>query len=256
MKPAPRPRVFFSFRSPFSWMAIERLLRAAPDAMDEMTFIPFWEPDPATAEAMLQRGAVLHYAAMSKAKHLYILQDTKRLAKALGLPMQWPVDVRPWWEPSHLAWLKARRLGRAREFYAAVVAARWHRAENISEPDVVRAIAASVGLDGDALAGAVDDPEIRAEGVDCLVQAYEDDIFGVPFFRLRHERFWGVDRLPLFLDAIGCREDAALTASRLIAPLPEPALTASATDDALADVPAAVRERIGAYDVDATGGCG
>lgn len=242
----PRPVVFFSFRSPFSWMALECLRRAQPDAHEQMEFVPFWEPDARTAEGLSARGALLHYETMSKAKHLYILQDTKRLAQRLGLTMVWPVDVQPWWEPSHLAWLAARRQGRAREFYDAIIAARWQRGEDISRPAVISAAASAIGLDGAALAGAVDAPDIHAEGVACLVRAYEDDVFGVPYFRLGRERFWGLDRLALFLESLRQRAEAGSVSSR----------AASDERDPLAGILPAVRERVGAYDTDSAGGCG
>lgn len=240
-----RPRVFFSFRSPFSWMALERLQQAMPDAHDVLEWLPYWEPDAETRSALDGRGAELHYVTMSKAKHLYILQDTKRLVAALGLTMAWPVDVAPWWEPSHLGWLKARRLGHARELYRAVVAARWERGENISDPAVIGAAAAAAGLDPAAIVSAVDDPDIREEGAACLAQAFDDDIFGVPYFRAGHERFWGLDRLDAFLQALG-----------VTAP-PAPVVPRERTDgDPLRGIEDSLRERVGAYDTDSAGGCG
>lgn len=225
------PRLFFSFRSPFSHFLVERLAREVPDAHDRIEFVPYWEPDPWTRRALEERGAAVHYAEMSRAKHRYILQDTKRIAERIGVPLAWPVDVDPWWEPAHLGWLRARRLGRAADFYAAVVAARWERGESISDPAVVRAVSEAIGLDGDVISGATEDPEIRAEGVACLVEAYEDDIFGVPYLRLGWRRFWGYDRLDEFLRWYGSE--------------PGP----------VAHVPAGVREGP-AYDRDVPGGCG
>jgi 2-hydroxychromene-2-carboxylate isomerase len=243
-----RPRVFFSFRSPFSWLAITRLRREMPDAHLALEFVPYWEPDAATATALATRGATIHYVPMSKAKHLYILQDTKRLAASLGLPMAWPVDAQPWWEPAHLGWLQARRLGCEQPFYDAVVAARWQRGADISNPGVIREVADAAGLDGETLVRAVENPAIRAEGVDCLARAYDDDIFGVPFFRVGRERYWGVDRLDAFLTTIGRRAPAA-------APGPT-AAAGAASADPFDDVPEAVRQLVGAYDTDSAGGCG
>ena len=232
-----RPRLYFSFRSPFSWLLMTRLRRHVPDVFERMETIPYWEPDAETARGLRERDAEILYADMSKAKHLYILQDTKRLAAGLGLKIAWPVDVDPWWEVSHLGWLRARRQGRAVELYDAIVAARWERGENISDPAVVARLAASVGLDGDEIAGAPSDPDMRSEGVDCLARAYEDDVFGVPYLRLGWQRFWGYDRLDAFLEAyLGSG----------VAPAADP----------LAGVPAAVQSRVGAYDRDSAGGCG
>jgi 2-hydroxychromene-2-carboxylate isomerase len=231
------PRLFFSFRSPYSWLLVHRLRRCVPDALERIELVPFWEPDERTGPALRERQAVVHYVQMSRAKHLYILQDTKRIATRLGLRIAWPVDTAPWWEPSHLGWLLARRLGRAVEFYDALTSARWERGVNISDPRAIAALAASAGLDGERLAAAVDDPEIRSEGVQCLVEAYEDDVFGVPYLRLGWRRFWGYDRLDDFL-----RE-------YLPSGAPPPG-------DPLEEVPAELRERVGAYDTDTAGGCG
>jgi 2-hydroxychromene-2-carboxylate isomerase len=232
------PRLYFSFRSPFSWMTVERLRRGMPDIDEHLEFLPYWDPDQRTTAALTERGAGLHYVAMSKAKHLYILQDTKRLAARLDLPMVWPVDLDPWWELPHLAWLRARRLGLARRFYDAVVAARWLRAENICEPAVIRRIALDVGVDPDLLATAADDEEIRAEGVDCLVAAWEDNVFGIPYLRLGWQGFWGIDRVEDFLVAWRASLDRP------------PDRGSSLT------IPAALVDLVGTYDTDTAGGCG
>ncbi|SCG46773.1 2-hydroxychromene-2-carboxylate isomerase [Micromonospora echinaurantiaca] len=223
------PRVHFSFRSPFSWMAIHRLRRRLPDAHQRLDFIPYWDPDERTSADLAAAGAEFHYTPMSKAKHLYILHDTRRQAAKLGLRMVWPVDVDPWWELPHLGYLLARRLGRGEQFYDAVTAARWERGENVCEPPVLRAAAERAGLDGDRIVAAAESAEIRAAGVDCLVTAYHDDIFGIPYFRVGPHRFWGLDRLDDFL-------------TELLGPATVP-------------VPTGAPERV-LVDTDTAGGCG
>lgn len=254
------PRLYFSFRSPYTWLTVERLLAVVPDVHDQLEFIPYWDPDPRTEQAMAERGAEFHYAQMSKAKHLYILQDTKRLAQRLGLHMTWPVDIDPCWEIPHLAWLAARREGRGPEFFAAVTQARWDRGEDICDAAVIQRLGTSAGLDGAALAAAADDPEIRAEGIGCLVAAFEDDIFGIPYFRVGRHRYWGFDRLDAFLDTflpgIG-RGDQ----DRGPGPVPsrhqaQGAGHPDAERAPLAGVPASAQEKIGSYDTDTAGGCG
>ncbi|SEF86281.1 2-hydroxychromene-2-carboxylate isomerase [Thermomonospora echinospora] len=197
-----KPRLYFCFRSPFSWMALRRLEELLPEAPELIDYYPYWEPDEPMMAALNARGAEFHYAQMSKAKHLYILADTKRLAKRFGYSMAWPVDIDPWWELPHLAWIKASHHGLEREFYRVVTEARWERAENICDPAVIHRLAASIGLDGDELVAAAEDPAIRAEGLDKLVAHYEDDVFGVPYFKLGRHRFWGVDRLEDFVAAL------------------------------------------------------
>lgn len=194
-----KPRLYFSFRSPYSWLTVHRLRAEVPDAFDRIEWYPYWDPDPETERAITARDAEIHYVQMSRAKHLYLLMDTKRLADGLGLPMAWPVDIDPWWERPHLAFLVAQEQGRAAAFYDAISAARWNRGENICTADVVERAAKEAGVDPDAAVRAPEDPAVREVGAACLVKAYEDDVFGIPYLRWRRHRFWGYDRLGDFL---------------------------------------------------------
>ncbi len=231
-----RPRLYFSFRSPYSWLTVHRLRREVPDVFDRLDWFPYWDPDEKTAAALAERGAEFHYVQMSRAKHRYILLDTKRLAERTGLTMAWPIDVDPWWELPHLAWLAARRAGRAVPFYDALVAARWGRGEDICTPEVIGRAAVEAGLDPVAAQHAPDDEEIRAEATDCLAAAYDDDVFGIPYLRWGRHRFWGLDRVDHFLAAW------------------RPEIDPPAADPA-AGVPAAVVTGA-AFDTDTAGGCG
>jgi 2-hydroxychromene-2-carboxylate isomerase len=204
------PRVYFSFRSPFSWMALRRLHERLPDAPAVLDFIPFWDPDEQTSRDLEAAGARFHYVQMSKAKHLYILQDTKRLTRRFGYRMAWPIDVDPWWEVPHLAWLKARRDGDEHTLYRALAEARWERGQDICDREVLAAAAGSAGLDGDALAAAADEPDVRREGTEALVRAWHDDVFGIPFFIAGRHKFWGLDRLEDFLDELLPAPEAVL----------------------------------------------
>jgi 2-hydroxychromene-2-carboxylate isomerase len=181
-------------------MAIDVIRRRVPDFLARVDMVPFWDPDANTTAALEAAGAGLHYVPMSKAKHLYVLQDTRRAADRLGLRVRWPVDVDPCWEVPHLAWLSARRMGLAEPFYDAVIRARWQHGNDVCEPSVIDRLAQEVGADPGRLSGAVGDAETRAEGVRCLTEAWHDDVFGVPYLRLGRHRFWGLDRVEHFLD--------------------------------------------------------
>jgi 2-hydroxychromene-2-carboxylate isomerase len=226
------PRLYFSFRSPYSWLAVARLRRRAPDLFTRMELFPYWDPDPVTRQMLRDRDAELPYQPMSKAKHLYVLFDTRRLATRLGLPMAWPVDRDPWWELPHLGWLAARRAGLAERCYDALVAARWTEGADICDTGEFTRVITAAGLDGAALVAAVQRDDIRTEGVEALVSAYQDDVFGVPYLLLGRHRYWGYDRVDLFLEDLG---------------------SAGPTGDG-GSVPAAIP--VGAYDTDTAGGCG
>ncbi len=236
------PRLYFSFRSPFSWMAVELLRRRVPGFLAQVDMVPFWDPDAETTAALEAAGAGTHYVPMSKAKHLYVLQDTRRAAERLGLRMRWPVDIDPWWEVPHLAWLNARWTGLAEPFYDAVIRARWHQGDDVCRPAVIARLAQEVGADPDRLSAAARDPETRAEGVRCLTEAWHDAVFGIPYVRFGRHRFWGLDRvehfLELYLPTLGGNPMPPAPVATVEPPLP--------ADQALAH----------AYDSDTAGGCG
>jgi 2-hydroxychromene-2-carboxylate isomerase len=250
------PRLFFSFRSPFSWLALVRLRRAMPTALDRVEWIPFWDPDVEMERALESRGARMHYVPMSKAKHFYILEDTKRLADKLGLKMAWPIDTDRWWEVPHLGWLHARRLGRSRAFYEALAEARWSRGENICDPAVLGAIGATVGLDAAVLSEAARDPSLRAEALDCLVEAYNDDIFGIPYFRVRRHRFWGFDRVDDFVETLGRELGLGDAGATPVGGAGQPGFTSSVRPGLEAILAGEAGLPLIGYDADTSGGCG
>lgn len=194
-----RPRLYFSFRSPYSWLTVRGLRDRIPDLSAAIECFPYWDPDEKTSAALAGRGGEFHYIQMSRAKHLYMLMDTKRLAEQHGIKMAWPVDIDSWWELPHLAWLRARHEGVEWQFYDAVTEARWGRGDDICQPDVIRAAAEQAGFDPELAVLAPQDPDIRAEAVDSLYQAYLDDVFGIPYLKWGRHRFWGLDRLDAFL---------------------------------------------------------
>ena len=225
-----QPKLFFSFRSPYSWLTVRRLRAAQPDLFTAFEMFPYWDPDERTSRELADAGGEFHYAQMSRAKHLYILMDTKRLAQAEQVAMAWPIDVDPFWELPHLGWLRARQLGAAEPFYDAVIEARWHRGENICDPQVLAACATQAGLPPESIVDAHLDDGVRKMGVECLYQAYLDDVFAVPYLKVGPLRFWGLDRVDAFLQAWQSADDRP-------APAPPPQIVTS-------------------YDTDQAGGCG
>lgn len=210
-----RPRWYFSFRSPYSWIAYRDLLERYPDVAEQIDWLPFWEPDAEATKELAERDITLPYVAMSREKHLYILQDVRRLTRQRGLDMVWPQDKDPVWEVSHLAYLVADRLGRGRAFIDAVYRARWEQGQNISEPEVMARIGRDLGIDPEALATAHSDPEVRAEGARHLEVLHRDGVFGVPYFIDGFEKFWGVDRLEDFVELNRARRGETVPAGAL-----------------------------------------
>ncbi|WP_424187018.1 2-hydroxychromene-2-carboxylate isomerase [Actinokineospora sp. G85] len=201
-KPKKQPRWYFSLRSPYSWFAFEQLRATDPDLLDAVRWVPTWEPDEVTAAMLAEAGVELPYVPMSMDKGRYILQDVRRLAQERGLAMTWPVDREPVWEVSHLAYLAAEAEGAGREFVAAAYQARWVRGRDISDPAVIADIAVGLGLDPVRLSTAWQDGALRERAMEPLREVWRDGVFGVPFFIVGHQKFWGVDRLPQFIGAM------------------------------------------------------
>jgi 2-hydroxychromene-2-carboxylate isomerase len=234
-------RFYFAFRSPYSWIASRLLEERWPDTLGQLELVPFWEPDAHTLELLHHLGGDSPYIPMSKAKHLYILQDVKRLTARLGYQMAWPIDKDPWWDLPHLAYLVARKQGRGRAFLRAAYRARWEDGADICTAAAIRRLAVEVGLEADELAEAPQIPEIRAEGAQALYRADRENVFGVPFFTYGYKKFWGVDRLEDFVACLAPEFTLGLETND------EPGLTG---------VPQAIVDNVGCYDTDCEGGCG
>ena len=196
---------FFSFRSPYSWIASLQLKKLIEKG-DELELVPFFEPDAISQKLLSQRGGEFPYRVMSDAKHRYILKDIRRLTTKMGIEHKWPVDPAPWWEPSHLGYLKAKELGFSIPYFWEVYKARWHDEINISLPESIFRICIQAGIDeqnSKLIAAASDDDNIRAQGAESLYRIYREDIFGVPMFVKKRQQYWGIDRLSDFLSFIG-----------------------------------------------------
>lgn len=226
---APRARLYFNLRSPYSWLALHDLTTDHPDLAGVVDWRPCWEPDPASECMLTAAGGRFPYTPMSREKHLYILGDVRRLAAERGLRIRWPVDRSPRWEVPHLAYPLAVRSGLGREFALAVSRARWEQGLNISDPAVVAAVGADLGMDPDPVARAAEDPVLASTGTQMLLAACRDGVFGVPFFIHRRDKFWGVDRLAAFARSVRAAR-ATSREGRAPAPVAETVAVAASDD--------------------------
>jgi 2-hydroxychromene-2-carboxylate isomerase len=250
MKPGP-PRFYFSFWSPYSWVATRLLEERLDGVRFGIRYTPYWPPDEESLRLLRSLGGDFLYQPMKREKHLYILQDIKRMVGSLGFPLCWPIDEKPWLDLPHLAYLAAQRLGKGSEFFWAAHRARWEQRRNVCSTETIRELAREVGLPPE-IADAPADPSIRREGAEALLAAYHDGVFGVPFFITGRDKFWGVDRLGHFvatLQGVTYRYLAggALSGEVGLAP---------ARDEASPPASEAALAAVGAYDKDCAGGCG
>lgn len=201
---------YFSFRSPYAWLAYYRIVHALRDPAVEFRRIPVFPPpnfpnDPA--------------ANPNKMAHLRT--DIERMAKAYGLQVKWPAGVDTDWMRPHAAFLAAQDAGRGDPFALELFAARFSQAKDIGDNANLREAATRAGLDADAIVRAADDAEFQQRVMVGMGNALQAGIFGVPFFVYRGENFWGNDRLEWLLRAINTqlgRPVPELTADLLARP--------------------------------------
>lgn len=195
-------RFYFSFRSPYAWIAFRALPEALRGLPVEVQRIPVFPPpyypnDP---------GAV-------PAKIDYIMQhDLPRLAEGYGLPLSAaPAPLDADWIRPHAMWLYADDHQAGDAFGREAFAARFSRGEDLGDEKVQAEIARTCGLDPEAAVAAGQDPALHQRVQLGFVQGAQDGIFGVPFFVYEGQRFWGHDRIAWLVRAI--RRDAGLELS-------------------------------------------
>ena len=99
-------------------------------------------------------------------------------------------------------WAQDRDPAKAKELAKALYRAYFAEGRDISAPATVIEIAKSIGLDGAALATALEDPAVKDRAKREVDAAIAAGIFGSPFFVVDGEPFWGVDRMAMLEDWI------------------------------------------------------
>jgi 2-hydroxychromene-2-carboxylate isomerase len=239
-----RPRWYVSLRSPYSWLALHDATTRYQDFWQTCELRVFFEPDASSLDAMIRAGSSFPYVPMTRAKHFYILRDVARLAAARGLRPTWPLDRDPVWEVPSLAVLAAAEQSElaGRALALRLSRARWQEGADICDPDVVAGCARDCDLDP-TLAGRTDEPDRRAAGLAALQQVDRDAVFGVPFFVVGRESFWGLDRLDDAARAAAAIPVATAAPAPVSVPVPVPELAIG-------------RESVLAADMGHAGGCG
>jgi len=174
---------FFSFRSPYSYLAAPRAF-ALPERFD--VTVAFRGVIP-----MAMRGQ-----SVPRAKALHTLRDVAREADRLGMPFGRIHD--PLGAGAIRCLLVAEHAidaGRERAFVLAASRAIWGEAVDVARDDGLRPVCERAGLAWADCADALADPALRAR-VDASTAALAAlGHWGVPILTFAGERFWGQDRI-------------------------------------------------------------
>lgn len=174
---------FFSFRSPYSYLAAPRVFALEDRYAVDVVFrgvIP-----------MAMRGQ-----AVPRAKRLHTLRDVKREAKRQGLPFGRIHD--PLGDGATRCLLVAAHaadVGRVREFVLAASRGIWAEAVDVASDAGLRAVCEASGLAWSDCLTALTDPVLSARVAQDTVAVAALDHWGVPILLFRDEVFWGQDRI-------------------------------------------------------------
>lgn len=182
---APRPELhyYLSFRSPYTWIAAERV-RAVAEAHGADLKLRFVLP------------MVMRALPVPPAKRRYITLDTAREARRLGIPFGKIAD--PVGRPvergySLLPW--AREQGRGIEFVIAFLRGAFAQGIDAGSDAGMKRIVTAAGLDWKAARSVIDNDDWRAEAEANRAEMIALGLWGVPSFRTGDVAVWGQDRL-------------------------------------------------------------
>lgn len=180
---------FFAVMSPFVYLAGTRLEEVAARHGATIRYIPL------NAPALFPRTGGQVLAERHEARKAYRLQEMRRAAARRGMvlnlaPAHFPVNMAP---ASYAVISAARAGGDVGGLVAGFARAVWAEERNIADDEVVRAILAAHGFD----------PALADRGMMAAADTYTANleeavargVFGVPFYIVGEERFWGQDRL-------------------------------------------------------------
>lgn len=184
---------FFDFISPYGWFAAEQIGGLARSRARTVAWRPI------LLGVTVRQAMGLPPLLETPLKGPYLIHDAARSARLYGLPWRPP-------SPMIFSSVAAARAviwasGQAELDVEALVLALYRRAwaegGDISTPDAVAGVAASIGLDHDQIRAGLDSAEVKDGLRATVASAIDRGIFGSPFIIVDGEPFWGADRLSM-----------------------------------------------------------
>ncbi|MGH8529781.1 MAG: 2-hydroxychromene-2-carboxylate isomerase [Nevskiales bacterium] len=179
----PQVEFFFSFRSPYSYLATPRAFDLPQRYDIELVY--------RGVRPMAMRGQPLPLA-----KQLYILRDAARDARRLGMPfgkIHDPLGEGVWrclCVAEH-----AQKIGRLGEFVRAASRGIWAEGAEVLRDDVLRGLCEGNGLTWSDCVAAIANPDYREQVEQNTARLASLGQWGVPTFVFNAEAHWGQDRI-------------------------------------------------------------
>lgn len=183
----PPIRIYHSFRSPYSRLGLHIIDRAGLDA----ELIPFTGPP---------EGVPFNDPVANPLKLAYYLLDAPRMSMRMGLAIKSPDPFDVDLTPSYKAAVAAERDDKGLAYALAVSDARWGEGKNISDMEVLKDCAKSIGWSPDAVEAAQNELSVGKAMKKHRAMIEEDGVFGVPFAVMNGAKYWGHDRFGLLVE--------------------------------------------------------
>ena len=178
----PPLELFFSFRSPYSYLCLDRVFAIADAFKLRLNVRPVWP--------MVMRGMQV-----PRSKLQYIILDTSREARRLGIPFGKFADpVGKGAERCLAVYFYAQSEKRERDFVRNAGEAIWARGIDVATDEGMRKVSGRSGLFWPDVMAAMEDDAWRVKVDDNLESMMESGIWGVPAMRLGDFTVWGQDR--------------------------------------------------------------
>ncbi|MCZ6526380.1 MAG: DsbA family protein [Gammaproteobacteria bacterium] len=181
-------RFYFSFRSPYSWLAVYRINFIIDELPVNFELIPVFPPKDFNNDPRLNKN-----------KLRYMREDISRIAAAYGLTVKRTGLKEPDWIRPHAAYLYAADQGKAMEFCLSAHTARFSEGLDLGDDKVIGDIADQCDLNPVEAVNASNDRKYHHRVMQGMSKANEIRLFGVPFFIYKENKYWGNDRIEWLL---------------------------------------------------------
>ncbi|MCA9582287.1 MAG: 2-hydroxychromene-2-carboxylate isomerase [Myxococcales bacterium] len=181
---------FFDVVSPYSYLAATQLHNLGQFSGVRVRWRPFFLGG-------VFQAVENEMPARIPAKAQYMIRDLQRWAQDYGVELRYPSVFPAKTLVAQRALIAAGRGDEAgiEPFALALFRAYWVEDRDVSDPEVVAAVAQQVGLSGAELVTQAGTQPIKDALRDATDEAVRRGAFGAPTFFLGDEMYWGNDRL-------------------------------------------------------------
>lgn len=188
---------YFSFVSPYSYLANTQLPAIAASAGATIAYRPF------RILELMQMVGNRPTTIECKAKGRYSGNDLVRWTRRYGVPLvRNPQTAKIDWAELARGALLAGDQGKARAYVDTVFAGMWVKQTDFTDRAAYAALLGEAGFDGPRFVAQLGEGDLAARLDKATEEAAERGVFGAPTFFVGDEMFFGNDRLDFLVDAL------------------------------------------------------